>query len=271
MARPITAEQATRRYLDLLKHALANTLYEESTWRQLTPTKAWRKSLLKLLDAYGYKIVSAPKYDHDRRLNGLDHPGIGYTMIGLKRLDNIEQLLRIIAREKVPGDILEAGVWRGGAAIFAQGCLKALGEDRTLWLADSFQAMPRPVLPQDEGWDMSQAFHLVAGSDYVRSNFEKFDLWSDNVRFLEGWFSETLGKAPVQKIALLRMDGDLYKSTMDILTNLYDKVVTGGFLIVDDYFTWIPCRKAVHDFFDARNEKISPIAIDGDGVYWRKT
>jgi hypothetical protein len=57
------------------------TLYEESTWRQLTPTKTWRKSLMKLLGAYGYKIVSALKYDHGKRLNGLDHPGIGYTMI----------------------------------------------------------------------------------------------------------------------------------------------------------------------------------------------
>jgi hypothetical protein len=77
MAKAFTAEQATQHYLDLLKHALANTLYEESTWRQLTPTKAWRKSLLKLLGAYGYKIVYAPKYDHNRRVNGLDHPGIG--------------------------------------------------------------------------------------------------------------------------------------------------------------------------------------------------
>ncbi len=261
------AEQA---YLELLRHALTGALYDESAWREVTPVLAWRRWLIGLLASGGFKLVRARAYDPRARERGHDHPGIGYTMVGLKRLENIEALLRIVHNERVAGDFLEAGVWRGGASIYAKAVLRVLGDDRRVWLADSFEGLPKPTLAQDAGRDLSSAPHLKVGAARVRAAFERFGLWDDQVKILEGWFSDTLPNAPVESLAVLRLDGDPYQSTMDILNPLYDKVVPGGFLIVDDYLSWEPCRRAIHDFFVSRKIAFEPTRIDDDGVYWRK-
>jgi len=90
------------------------------------------------------------------------------------------------------------------------------------------------------------------------------------VRFLKGWFRDTLPAAPIGKLALLRLDGDLYESTRDALHALYGKLSPGGFLLVDDYGDFPPCRKAV-DEFRAEHRIDAPIVeVDWSGVYWRK-
>ena len=95
---------------------------------------------------------------------------------------------------------------------------------------------------------MSGVSTLMVGADQVRANFDRYGLLDDQVRFLEGWFADTLPMAPIEQLAILRLDGDLYESTMDALVPLYEKVSPGGFVIVDDYGAWEPCRKAVDDF-----------------------
>jgi O-methyltransferase len=105
----------------------------------------------------------------------------------------------------------------------------------------------------------------------VRDNFAAYGLLKDNVTFLEGWFCDTLHDAPTDQLALLRMDGDLYSSTMDILVALYDKVAEGGVIIVDDYKLIPSCKQAVDDFFAARGETAPKVTdIDWTGVYWIK-
>jgi O-methyltransferase len=193
------------------------------------------------------------------------------TMIGEIRLDNVRQLVERACADGVPGDFVEAGVWQGGAAMFARAVLDSLGETgRLVWLADSFRGLPKPTLPQDAPYDLSSLPELAVGADQVRENFRRLEIDLSRVRFLEGWFRDTLPQAPIQRIAVLRLDGDLYESTMDTLTHLYPRVSPGGFVIVDDHGAFPPCAQAVADYRRDHGIESPLVTIDWTGVYWRK-
>ncbi len=230
--------------------------------------------LFEALNKRGYKILRTAPFDAQARALGKDWPSIGYSMVGLKRLDNLQSCVETVLHENVPGDLLEAGVWRGGSCILMRAILKLYGvTDRTVWLADSFQGLPAPSLEADRRYDLSASVFpvLAVSQDEVEAAFRRFDLLDDQVTFLQGWFKDTLAGAPVSKLAVLRMDGDLYESTMDIFNALYHKVSAGGFVIVDDYHALDPCKQAVHDFRN-RAGVTEPIEeIDGTGVFWRKS
>jgi O-methyltransferase len=150
-----------------------------------------------------------------------------------------------------------------------RGLLKAYGVvNRTVWVADSFEGLPIPKSESD-GWDYSQSDFLKVSLEQVKSNFEKFDLLDDQVKFLKGWFCDTLPTAPVKQIAVLRLDGDLYSSTMDALQNLYHLVSKGGYVIVDDYYSWPACRAAVADFLSCNSIKADILPVDDDCAYWK--
>jgi O-methyltransferase len=146
--------------------------------------------------------------------------------------------------------------------------------DRTVWAADSFQGLPEPDpdrYPADAGDKHSTVEILSVDIDTVRGNFERYGLLDNQVRFLKGWFAETLPTAPIVQLAVVRLDGDMYGSTWDAITVLYPKLSPGGFLIVDDYGNVMGCRQAIEDYrVRARiSDPIQP--IDWGGVYWRKT
>ncbi len=105
----------------------------------------------------------------------------------------------------------------------------------------------------------------------MQDNFRRYGLLDDQVRFLKGWFRDTLPDAPIERLAVLRLDGDLYESTIQALECLYDRLSAGGYVIVDDYGNVAGCRQAVHDFRAQRgiNDPIRP--IDWAGVYWRRS
>ncbi len=196
-----------------------------------------------------------------------------HTMVGRKRLQNIMQCLDIVRLDRVPGDLIETGVWRGGACILMRGYLAAWDmKDRAVWVADSFEGLPKPTLPQDAGYDFSAELSpiLAVSLDEVQENFRRYGLLDDQVHFLKGWFRDTLPDAPIDQLAVLRLDGDLYESTMDALNALYHKVVPGGFVIVDDYGDFEPCRRAVNEFRDRQGISEPIIRIDWAGSYWRK-
>jgi O-methyltransferase len=139
--------------------------------------------------------------------------------------------------------------------------------DRTVWVADSFEGLPRPASDTD-GADLSQMEYLKVPLEKVKANFERFDLLDDQVKFLKGYFCDTLPNVPIEHLAILRLDGDLYSSTMDSLRYLYHRVSPGGYVIVDDYHSWPSCRQAVTDFL--RENKIdAQIRAIGDGAYWQ--
>jgi len=195
-------------------------------------------------------------------------------MIGLKRLENIQFCVEDVIRRQVPGDLIETGVWRGGATIFMRAILKAYNIiDRNVWVADSFEGLPPPnpdKYPMDTGDKLHQFNELAISMEQVQSNFEKYDLLDQQVRFLKGWFRDTLPLAPIEKLAVLRLDGDMYESTMDSLNALYPKLSIGGYLIVDDYGAIPGCKKAINDFREKYKIPDEIIPIDWTGVFWQK-
>ena len=105
----------------------------------------------------------------------------------------------------------------------------------------------------------------------MKTNFDHYGLLDDQVKFLEGWFKDTLPSAPIEKLAILRADGDMYESTRDIFTNLYTKLTVGGFVIIDDYLTFAGCRQAITEYRATRGINDPIITVDWTAVYWRKT
>ncbi|HTQ08054.1 MAG TPA: TylF/MycF/NovP-related O-methyltransferase [Polyangiaceae bacterium] len=213
----------------------------------------------------------------------LDHyiRGTAYTMVPVVRLDNIERCMNDVVAEGVPGDFIETGVWRGGTTIFMRAFLAARGiKDRKVWAADSFQGLPEPdaeKFPNEARAHASKAMagefkHLAASRPDVEQNFARFGLLDDQVRFLEGWFKDTLPSAPVDRLAIMRLDGDYYESTMDALTNLYDKLSPGGYVVVDDYGEneWTYCAKAVDEFRRARGITAELVRVDSKCYFWRR-
>jgi O-methyltransferase len=195
-------------------------------------------------------------------------------MIGMERLANLQECVTDIIRSNVPGDLIETGVWRGGACIFMRAVLEAYGDSsRTVWVADSFQGLPPPNperYPADTGDRLFEEPFLRVSVEQVKANFGKYGLLDDQVRFLVGWFKDTLPKAPVDRIAVMRLDGDLYESTMDALRALYPKLSVGGYVIIDDYGAMTSCRAAVDEFRHEMGISDEMKRIDWTGVFWQR-
>jgi O-methyltransferase len=200
------------------------------------------------------------------------HPPPGDTMVGLARLDSLRDCVEVVLREGVPGDLIEAGVWRGGSAIYMRGLLEAFGDaHRHVVVADSFEGLPAPSHPADAEMRLHEIGYLSVSLSEVRANFRRYELLDHRVEFVEGWFKDSLPALRGRAWSLIRLDGDLYESTMDSLTNLYDGLSVGGFVIVDDYGAYEACRAACEDFRRQRSVVDDVVEIDWTGVYWRKT
>lgn len=312
-------ETAADLYLDLLKRCVLNLIYEDLSFPQTLDDQngnsesaeglfsrvsagvlfaASRRQVFKGLSGYTQRITprslrTLSEFDREKRLDGRDFPSQAHTMIGMRRLDNIQALVDDVLRNDVPGDLIETGVWRGGSTIFMRGVLKARGvRDRRVWVADSFAGMPTPGQDgmersftseeQTETWRniirrhplgvMVMAARLRQGTTYeeVREHFARYDLLDEQVEFLPGWFHETLPTAPISSLALIRMDGDLYDSTHHALTWLYPKLSVGGYAVVDDYGSFSECRRAVHDYLDAAGLEADLQRVDAHAVFWQK-
>lgn len=208
------------------------------------------------------------------KYEGTIWPDQGETMIGWQRLTHLEMCVKNVLHENIPGDFIETGVWRGGSCIFMSYLLKINNiKNRIVWIADSFQGLPAPD-PQRYPPDSESTLHtfpyLAVTEAEVMRNFEKYVIENTNTRFLKGWFKDTLPTAPIEKLALLRLDGDMYESTMDALNALYHRLAPGGYCIIDDYGAIPACRQAVEDFRNAAGIAGEIIPIDWTGVYWRK-
>ena len=220
------------------------------------------------------RIVESGEFDAETREVGRDWPADAETMVGLKRLANVRMALESVIEDGVEGDFIETGAWRGGTCIYARAILAAHGvTDRTVWVADSFQGLPAPdaKFEADAGDQHYTKIDLAISLEQVQENFRRYDLLDEQVQFLKGWFSDTLPDAPIDKLAVLRLDGDMYASTMDALDALYDKLQPGGYLIVDDYNAVRGCKLAIHDFRDAHGITDEIHDIDWASVYWRKS
>jgi len=277
----VALEQELRAaYLDLMKRALTFSLWPEppvpveySNFRR-SPAKRLLVSLVaRALRRKGFQLVRQHRYTDEERASGRIWPGCADTMIGIHRLENIQYAVETLLAEGIEGDLIETGAWRGGACVFMRALLAAHGaRDRRVFVADSFEGLPKPDAarhPADAG-DPHHAFSILAVSEEsVRANFAKYGLLDDQVVFLKGWFKDTLPKAPIEKLALLRLDGDMYGSTIDALESLYPKLSPGGFCIVDDYAA-PAVRQAVGDYWTRQGISPTLMEVDWTGRFWRK-
>ncbi len=244
------SDETRRLYLDLLESALTGVLTRDSN------AAPW----------------GSEEFDADRRLYGRDWPKSATTMIGTARMRNLRRLVETALAEGIEGDLLEAGVWRGGACIYMRGILAAHGvTNRTVWVANSFAGLPKPdetLYPADKGDTHDNFDELSVSLDEVKENFKRFGLLDEHVAFLPGWFTDTLPRAPIERLSVLRLDGDMYGSTMETLQALY-QVSRGGFIIIDDYI--LPaCRQAVDDFRREQGINEPLHDVDGAAAYWRR-
>ena len=256
-------------YFDLLRRDLTRYGYDE-----LVPV-GWHRLGRPAFKVADYMLVRRRPFNRHARDLGLDWPADALTMIGMQRLTSLQHCVETVLAEEVPGDLVECGVWRGGASILMRAVLAAYGDEkRCVWLADSFAGVPPPDAANykhDKGIKLHRAAGVLAVSEaQVRANFERYGLLDDQVRFLPGWFKDTLQTAPIDNIALLRLDGDLYESTIQALDALYPRLSAGGFCIVDDYHVIKACEQAVTDYRTAHGISGEIVEIDGSGVLWRK-
>jgi len=270
---------AQERYLELLKHVLIDLHRVSSV--DYVPFSKKHSGILSLLfkpflffiNLFNYDFVRVKKYSIEERVAGEDWPLHAESMIGLKRMNNLQYCISEIHKNNIEGDLIETGVWRGGASIFMKANLIALkDEKRKIYVCDSFRGLPKPdpKVHQDRGDKLHSFDYLAVSKSNVIDNFKKYNVLDHNILFVEGWFKDTLPTLRGNKFSLLRLDGDMYESTMDALTNLYDGLTGGGFIIIDDW-TLTGCRQAVLDFRKERGIADPMQEIDASSVYWCKS
>lgn len=214
----------------------------------------------------------SPEYDKP------NHPSIlkdyTFTMVSGEAFNTIWKLMQIVEKDQVAGDYIEAGVWKGGMAMFMKAFIQAHGNVRHLWVADSFKGFPpESTEPDSKICNNNHMPFMVVPFESVKSNFQRYGLLDDKVTFLKGWFKDTLPTAPIKKLAILRLDTNRYESTRDALEALYPKLEKGGFIIVDDYYYYLGCDRAVDEYRQKHNIK-APMFRQGptcSGVCWRKS
>lgn len=263
-------EPAQLLYLNLLARVLARNGFPERQAPAQLPTGGMDEEVREAIAAW----LAAANLAVVHRTPPNEWPVDAETMLTMPRLENLISCVGTVVRDGIPGDLVETGVWRGGACILMRAALQALGDrTRTVWVADSFQGLPRPDpqrYPADDG-DLFWTVDVLAVSlGDVMSNFEKYGLLDDQVRFLPGWFDDTLPTAPIERVAVLRLDGDMYGSTMQALESLYPRLSVGGFAIIDDFGAVPGCRAAVGDYRAAHGITEPLSHTDYTEVVWRK-
>lgn len=264
-------------YLELLRQCLTRYQLGERQAPRPLPAELpdeMAPVVANALAAAGLEVVASAPVDPAVRAVGVDWPVDAETMVGVARLDNLAWCIGRVLADGVPGDLIETGVWRGGATILMRAALKAMGDtDRQVWVADSFAGLPKPDgerYPADAGDEHWTKTELAVPVEAVQANFARYGLLDERVRFLVGWFADTLPAAPIEALAVLRLDGDMYGSTIEALDVLYPKLSPGGFCIVDDYGAVPGCRSAVDDYRAAHGIDAPITWVDWTGVWWRK-
>jgi len=288
-------------YLDLLLRSLKGTLSDSVLWRTSEIMKARQdghrgnvmislagcnellaranrkfERYLKPLGKTASEVLELDGkglFDYLNWMNPVNSP---HSMCAEKSLQNLRKCVESALQNEVPGDLIETGVWKGGMTVLMRGILKAYDcQDRKVWVADSFSGLPQPD-PETHLKDalfydlMAPLEYLAIPFEYVEGLFRRYGLLDDQVNFLKGWFKDTLPQAEIERLAVVRLDGDLYESTHDALTHLYPKLSSGGYLIVDDYGVPCGCRQAVDNYRAAHGIGESIVPVTETVVYWQK-
>ena len=272
-----TPQTPAELYLDLMKKILTRALTangtDRHTIRPVGPKSRLLRSFNRVARSFGLEAVRlltsrAEDYEEsgDQARNRVED---AETMLGTRQLDHMQRCIVDVLSRNIPGDLIEAGVWRGGMTIFMRAVLKGYEvTDRRVWVADSFAGLPE-IHRQLETFAW-QGGDMAVSLEGVKNNFARYGLLDEQVVFLKGFFSETLPTAPIRQLSILRIDADLYESTMDALRNLYSALSIGGYAIFDDYRNLPDCRRAIDDFRREFGITEQICGIDQRAVYWQK-
>ena len=212
----------------------------------------------------------------------LVHSVMPYSLVGSSGLEATYDAAVAVIEGAIAGDFVECGVAQGGcSALMAVVANTDTRSRRRMWLFDSFQGLPDPTEDDFAATERSTGEHVrplprgsCLGTKEQVDNllFSKFGLSRESIFLVEGWFQDRLPvyKDRIGPIAVLRIDGDWYDSTLCCLHNLYDQVSLGGYIIVDDYGSCFGCKKAVHEFLDSRSIKAELLPDGRGGVVFSK-
>jgi O-methyltransferase len=191
-----------------------------------------------------------------------------FTMTGNDKLHALITATKYIHEHEIPGDVVECGFWRGGSMHAVARILDAAGShSRNLYLFDTFAGMPSPTKKDRRLYGRSAAALLAknakdktiwayASLDEVKAGFETVPYPAERIHFVKGKVEDTVPANAPDQIALLRLDTDWYESTRHELEHLYDRLVSGGVLILDDYGWWKGSREATDEFLRKTGEKL---------------
>ena len=222
------------------------------------------------------EIAYKKPYDSKLREVGRDWPSRAESMIGLRRMENIQYCVQTVLDDDVPGDLIEAGVWRGGACIFMKANLLAprrhhAGPCGSLTPSRDCRRRIRSSTRPTPATSCTRGAVCSVGADQVRHNFERYGVLDERVKFLVGWFKDTLPTAPIETLSLMRLDGDMYESTWRPsrrCTRGCRRVASAS--STTSAVTSPRPGRAVHDYRGGNGIDEEIVDIDGFGAFWRK-
>lgn len=197
-----------------------------------------------------------------------------FTMTSPERRASLLQAVDHVVRHRVPGDIVECGVWRGGSMMAVALALLERGDtSRDLYLFDTFEGMSEPTAA-DLSLSGETARHQLdrtprgtgvwceAGLDDVQAHLWSTGYPRERLHFVRGKVEDTVPGVLPERIALLRLDTDWYESTRHELQHFYPRLQRHGVLIIDDYGHWQGARRAVDEYFAAQAEPVFLHRVD---------
>lgn len=224
-----------------------------------------------ILNRLGYKLQKNSNLypDLDPEFYPIYNSCKKFTMTSIERMYGLYQSVNYIEQNKIPGDIVECGVWKGGSSMLAAITLsKRNSLERSFFLYDTFEGMSRPGEKDidikgnkvEANWDAvtkSDKLFCYSSEEEVTENMKTQTGYPiEKINLIKGKVEETIPVVLPSKIALLRLDTDWYESTYHELKYLYPLLTKGGVLIIDDYGHWKGARDAVDQYF--RENKIMP-------------
>lgn len=219
-------------------------------------------------------------YDMEDAFREIYEKTKSYTMTSAERMYALYLAVEYTVRRKIPGDMIECGVWKGGSAMIIALTLMRLGEkNKKIFLYDTYEGMGEPsnmdvrAFDNKPGYEIWKKFYnaskkekwLAAELDKVKKNMLSTGYPEKNIIYVKGDVKKTIPETVPQKVSLLRLDTDWHDSTLHELNHLFPRLSSGGVIIIDDYGYWKGARRAVDDYFKERNDKILLNRIDETG------
>ena len=233
------------------------------------------KKTRQFVRSMGFDIIKYPPLDLEKYAYEIINSIQDYTMTSPALCESV----KYVVNKRIPGDIVECGVWKGGSMMAVAKTLLMLEDtSHDLWLFDTFEGMSQPTkkdisifgssakkLLDDSQKTNEDSIWCYSPLEEVKERILSLGYPEKKIHFIKGMVEETIPKQSPSKIALLRLDTDWYESTYHELVHLFPRLSTGGILILDDYGYWQGARQAVDDYLQAQNVKILLNRIDDTG------